>query len=161
MNHDYHDRETENWLQPNHLHRDEEWHGNCSPTPSEPDFDSEDEDRTTQIIDSEIDKRERRVYFAKAKTALCRFAFLRRLAKGVFDVVIVKFVSDVLLKGDDSIGGATFTGISLLAYSLANLVSTPMWGAVADQYGRKKILLRGSYVSSLALVLMGTCLQYP
>ena len=53
---------------------------------------------TTAIIDSEIQKEAKVEYFSVAKRTLCRFTFARRVAKGVFDVVIVKFVSDAGLK---------------------------------------------------------------
>ena len=52
---------------------------------------------TTAIIDSEIQKEAKVEYFSVAKRTLCRFTFARRVAKGIFDVVIVKFVSDELL----------------------------------------------------------------
>lgn len=50
-------------------------------------------------------------------------------------------------------GQALGTLISL--HSLCQLIFSPIWVSISDQYGRKPILMVGAFVNALALVMFG------
>jgi DHA1 family multidrug resistance protein-like MFS transporter len=50
---------------------------------------------------------------------------------------------------------ALWTGVIQAALGAGLLVASPVWGLVADRYGRKLMLLRAIFVGSLAVGLIG------
>lgn len=50
-------------------------------------------------------------------------------------------------------GSATIVGGLIAAFSLAQLVSAPLWGSFSDRYGRRPALLSGLILSAIAYVI--------
>ncbi len=50
-------------------------------------------------------------------------------------------------------GSATIVGGLIAAFSLAQLVSAPLWGSFSDRYGRRPALLSGLILSAVAYVI--------
>ena len=46
-------------------------------------------------------------------------------------------------------------GLVIAAPPLVATIATPMWGRLADQYGRKKMVMRALFGASIVLALMG------
>jgi multidrug resistance protein len=52
-------------------------------------------------------------------------------------------------------GGALAVGLLVSSYSVAQLLSAPLWGRVSDRYGRRPALLIGLGASAIAYVIFG------
>lgn len=52
-------------------------------------------------------------------------------------------------------GGGFVVGLLVSAYSVAQLLSAPLWGRVSDRYGRRPALLIGLGASAVAYVIFG------
>lgn len=50
-------------------------------------------------------------------------------------------------------GGGLIVGVLVSSYSLAQLISAPLWGRVSDRYGRRPALLAGLIFSAAAYVI--------
>ena len=59
------------------------------------------------------------------------------------------------LQGAHFFNGALLAGIVIAAPPLMGTLSTPFWGRLADQYGRKKMVMRALFCSAIILCLMG------
>lgn len=59
------------------------------------------------------------------------------------------------LDGVQFINPELLAGLVIAAPPLTATVATPFWGRLADQYGRKKMVMRAMFTSSVILFLMG------
>ena len=63
------------------------------------------------------------------------------------------YIEDLGVKGQGEI--AMWAGVAAAATALTMAISAPIWGAMADRYGRKRMVLRSMYGGALVLVAMG------
>ncbi len=59
------------------------------------------------------------------------------------------------LSGAEFISPELLAGLVISAPPLMATLSTPFWGRLADQYGRKKMVIRAVFTASIVLFLMG------
>lgn len=58
------------------------------------------------------------------------------------------------LSGSDLLSPELFAGLVIAAPPLMATFSAPFWGRLADQYGRKKMVMRAMFTASIVLFLM-------
>ncbi len=59
------------------------------------------------------------------------------------------------LRDAQFVSAELLAGIVIAAPPLVATIATPMWGRLADQYGRKKMVMRALFGASIVLALMG------
>ncbi len=71
--------------------------------------------------------------------------------------MVVPFLPLYIKELNISIGGSIefWSGMTFSAQALTMMISAPFWGAVADRYGRKLMLVRASLGGALILAAMG------
>src|SRR5690348_8818410 len=57
--------------------------------------------------------------------------------------------------------GGLVVGILVSSFSVAQLITAPMWGRLSDAYGRRPALLVGLGASAIAYVIFGFALSLP
>ncbi len=57
--------------------------------------------------------------------------------------------------------GGLIVGILVSSFSVAQLITAPMWGRMSDAYGRRPALLVGLSASAIAYVIFGLALELP
>jgi MFS family permease len=57
--------------------------------------------------------------------------------------------------------GGLVVGVLVSSFSIAQLITAPMWGRMSDAYGRRPALLVGLTASAIAYVIFGFALQLP
>ena len=87
---------------------------------------------------------------------LALVAFAQALGTGGISIVYPFLPIYVqTLGGAQFFNGALLAGIVIAAPALMGTLSTPFWGRLADQYGRKKMVMRALFCSAVILCLMG------
>ncbi len=72
------------------------------------------------------------------------------------DMVGVLIIIPILPFYAQSLGaGATAVGLLISAFSIAQLLSAPVWGRFSDRYGRRPALLVGLSASAIAYIIFG------
>ncbi|MBR6823824.1 MAG: MFS transporter [Firmicutes bacterium] len=91
-------------------------------------------------------KRNLYIIYTTQLTAMCAFGF-------VFPFISFYLQEMGIPAGSDQLN--FYVALSTLLPSLAMAIFAPIWGRMADRYGRKKMMLRAQFCASAALVLMG------
>src|SRR3954470_18926803 len=68
---------------------------------------------------------------------------------------VLEFSGSGLTLGHWNIGPGTITGVIVTSYTVAQLLSAPLWGKFSDRFGRRPTLLIALTASGIAYLIFG------
>ena len=90
--------------------------------------------------------------------ALCAAQFIAMLGFGFVLPFMAFYIKHLPVPVPEGPEADKWTGILMLACGLPMAVCSPIWGWLADRYGRKQMVLRAIYGGAVVIALMG-CAQ--
>ncbi|CAE7414088.1 ZIFL2 [Symbiodinium microadriaticum] len=97
----------------------------------------------------------------KAMAVLCSISLIDCINATMLNPYVDEFVAHLLNKRRGDPGISIWVSVMVGSYSLCEVLFSPMWGMLAERFGRRPILLLGLAGSAVAPVLFGLANSYP
>ncbi|CAE7039413.1 mfsB [Symbiodinium natans] len=97
----------------------------------------------------------------KAMAVLCCISLIDCINFTMLNPYVDELVAHVLDKPPGDPGISIYVSILVGSYALCEVLFSPMWGLLADKFGRRPVLLTGLAGSAVSSVLLGLADSYP